>query len=41
LFVKPVYPGYTEVNLGDPNLHLIQPSAAGRLPQVPPQNVRY
>ncbi len=41
LFAKPVYPGYTEVNLADPNLHLIQPSVTSPLPQVPPQNVRY
>ncbi len=41
LFVKPVYPGYTEVNLADPNLQLMQPNPTSRLPQVAPQSVRY
>jgi hypothetical protein len=41
LFTRPTYPGYADVNLGDPNLHLVPPSATGRLPQVPPESVRY
>ncbi len=41
LFAKPAYPGYTDVNLADPNLRLIEPGATTRLPQVPPQAVRY
>jgi hypothetical protein len=41
LFTRPSYPGYPDVNLGDPNLRLAPPSATGRLPQVPPESVRY
>ncbi len=41
LFVKPVYPGYAEVNLADPNLQLVEPQGLSRLPQVTPQSVRY
>jgi len=36
LWTKPVYPGYTEVDLADPNLHLATPGMAG----APPHPVR-
>lgn len=41
LFLKPTYPGYTEIDLADPNLRLVQPTARGAPPHAQPQQVRY
>ncbi|HTU26810.1 MAG TPA: hypothetical protein VMF30_15485 [Pirellulales bacterium] len=41
LWTKPSYPGYTEVDLADPNLRLVQPTARGAMPHAHPQEVRY
>jgi hypothetical protein len=41
LWLKPTYPGYTEVDLADPNSPLLQPTARGIPPRAVPQNVRY
>jgi hypothetical protein len=40
LWVKPSPPGYTEIDLADPNLRLVEPTARGAPPRAP-QNSRY
>ena len=41
LWVKPTFNGYTEVDLADPNLRLVEPTARGMAPHALPQQVRY
>jgi hypothetical protein len=41
LFAKPTISGYTEIDLADPNLRLVDPTARGGLPHAPPQGARY
>ncbi len=41
LWIKPNYSGYTEIDLADPNLRLVEPTARGAVPHAPPQQVRY
>jgi hypothetical protein len=40
LWLKPNYPGYTEIDLSDPNLRLA-PTARGAAPRALPQQIRY
>jgi hypothetical protein len=40
LWLKPNYPGYTEIDLADPNLRL-EPTARGVAPRALPQQIRY
>jgi hypothetical protein len=41
LWNKPVYPGYNDVDLADPNLRLVAPGVAGAPSRVPPPGGKY